>query len=336
MYITAFLMIMTFISLLFLKFDKSHKIKPFDLDATLPLRGLLAILIVFHHVGQSEAGLIPGVSWIFVSFGLQIVAVFFMISGYGLYVSYKKKGISYLDGFLGKRYSKVLPVFIALSVLCFVWMLCKGGTVASEFHRYRTGATPLPYSWFIYAIIFVYAAFYLAAKAGKTLLRTGLVFTGFLIVYVVGMKFVIGFPSYWYVSILCTAGGYFIGYFEEDIETAVERHKILFFGSVIAFLFLSFCTLCKLLALETPLTSLWLIAQALAVYVIIRALGMFNWKFLAWVGGFSLELYLVHGIFVAILFSNGARFHGISYYALSLACAIPAAWMLHKVSTFRS
>lgn len=335
MYITAFLMILTLVCLIVMLIQGRRDLKPFDLNATLPLRGLLAILIVFHHVGQTKAGYITGISWIFSNIGLQIVAVFFMISGYGLYVSFKKKGLAYLDGFLGKRYSKVLPIFIALSIFCFLFVLYKGSTVSEQFQKYITGVTPLPYSWFIYAIIYVYAAFYLAARFGKTLMNTGLLFTAFLVLYVIVMRYLIDFPSYWYLSILCTSGGYFIGYYEKTFEACIAKHRILSFGAVIAFLFISFCAMYKILSLGTPLTSLWLIAQALSVYVIIRALGMINWKFLVWVGGFSLELYLVHGIFVKMLFYNGAVCSGIGYYAISLACAIPTAWLLHHITLWK-
>jgi membrane-bound acyltransferase YfiQ involved in biofilm formation len=56
----------------------------FDVNATLPLRGLLAILIVCHHIGQHFSNIQTGI-------GTILVSMFFFISGYGLMVSYCKK-----------------------------------------------------------------------------------------------------------------------------------------------------------------------------------------------------------------------------------------------------
>lgn len=324
-------MIMTLICLILMIADKHRIIKPFDLDATLPLRGLLAILIVCHHIGQKSAGYIPGLSCIFVSMGLQIVAVFFFISGYGLFVSYKKKGEKYLQGFLKKRYSKILPVFLVLSILCIFIDLYNGHSLTHLFHRYSSGVTPLPYSWFIYAIIYVYAAFYLSALIGKNITRTGVIFTAFLFLYIIIIRFIVGFPQYWYITILCTSAGYFTAYFERDIEEYLSSHRYIFFSSVIAFLFLSFCAMCKIIVISQELTTLWLIAQAFSVYVIVRILGFINWKILALVGGFSLELYLVHGIWLIYILPHLNIFSGVALYIVALICAIPSAWVIHKI-----
>lgn len=73
----------------FIKINKKIQ-TPFDLKHTLPLRGILAMLVVFGHldtiVSPETKLLMP------LHMSSPAVAVFFFMSGYGLIVSYAKKG----------------------------------------------------------------------------------------------------------------------------------------------------------------------------------------------------------------------------------------------------
>ena len=70
-----------------------------------PLKGILAVLIVLHHLTYEIKSplLQPFHSW-----GAPIVSVFFFISGYGLMTSYKNKGKHYLSGFIKHGYNGFL------------------------------------------------------------------------------------------------------------------------------------------------------------------------------------------------------------------------------------
>lgn len=336
MYITALMMLILSLCFVLVKGDKIRELKNFDLNNTLPLRGLLAVLIVCHHLGQKSAGYIPYLSSFFVGIGMPIVAVFFMISGYGLFVSYRRKGSGYLKGFLGKRYSKILPVFIALTVLAVLLWFASGRSWENQISGYVRGETPLPYSWFIYAIIFVYAAFYASAMIGKNLMNTGLILTGFIFVYIFIMRFILGFGSWWYYTILCTSLGYYIGYFEGQVDLLFNKNKVLFFGGAVAALFLTFCAMCKLAFIRAGLTVLWLMVLAFSVYLIVRSLGMGRWKPLLLLGDISLEIYLVHGIFVTGLTNRVEPLTGIWLYVVTLAISIIAAWLIHHCQNGRT
>lgn len=78
----------------------------FDVRRTNSLRGVLAILIILHHLSSKIDILF--LKW-FHDFGAPIVSMFFFVSGYGLIKSYLKKGTAYIDGFLAKRLGKILP-----------------------------------------------------------------------------------------------------------------------------------------------------------------------------------------------------------------------------------
>lgn len=87
----------------------------FSVKDTKPLRGLLACLIVICHVSFKFDSEHYG--WPFTSFGSAIVSVFLFLSGYGLTVSFEKKGNEYLKGFIPRELKKLLPPFLIVSTI---------------------------------------------------------------------------------------------------------------------------------------------------------------------------------------------------------------------------
>lgn len=119
------------------------------------IKGICAVLIIFHHMAQKTCapwlpeqytvhGLEP-----FLQTGYLLVGVFFFCSGFGLYLSVKEKP-DYLDGFIGRHYRPIILVFIIANVCYFL--------VGNEFSSYN---------WYVYAILYLYAAFCISFKAFK-------------------------------------------------------------------------------------------------------------------------------------------------------------------------
>lgn len=98
-------------------FRRTDGLYDFNSKATLPLRGLLAIGIILHHLSLTyqfnECINVFHISPIFYfrEMGGPIVAIFFLITGYGLSKSLQIKGTSYLSGFLKKDWEKSCPNF---------------------------------------------------------------------------------------------------------------------------------------------------------------------------------------------------------------------------------
>ena len=83
-------------------------------DNTDAIRGVLSLGIVVFHVILSQ-----NVSPIFNLWGGLFVAIFLILSGYGINESYKKNG---LEGYWQKKYNKIiLPLFIFVCSYNFVW-----------------------------------------------------------------------------------------------------------------------------------------------------------------------------------------------------------------------
>ena len=126
-----------FLSLLFVwlcfAITKSKKqLGTFSVGETLPLRGLLAVGIVLHHISQRVIQAAPDVTGIsqFEYFGAPIVMVFFFMSGYGLMKSLQVKGMAYLDGFFKSRMTKVAFPLVLCSLANSVVNRCiLGGAI---------------------------------------------------------------------------------------------------------------------------------------------------------------------------------------------------------------
>ena len=130
----------------------------FSRDKMLPLKAILAVLIVADHLTFhiSADWIQPMRKW-----GTPIVSLFLFVSGYGLLKSYLSKGSAYLTHFLKNRILKVIvPALVAYLIYCLIcwrhhdWSL--------EISRLFVNGEPLlPYSWFVEVIVLLYLGFWI-------------------------------------------------------------------------------------------------------------------------------------------------------------------------------
>lgn len=285
----------------------------FDANATMPLRGLLAIMIVIHHIslnyGFDERILEFHISpfYYFKSVGAPVVATFFFISGYGLAKSLKIKGHRYLHGFLRKRLNKILPEFLILTALVVIVSHLFGETSAFESLKMMArGETPLPFSWFMYVIMYVYIAFYFSALFMKSDCKyTGVTFIIMLALYALVVKH-IGFGSWWYLTIPAVPIGYYTAFYESKIDVLLSHRYII--------VLLCGITLIYAFVMENIPGSQTVGALLFAclVYLCSRLAYIKYNRQLMVLGGLSLYIYLVHGIVLQI----SSKFGFYSYAAV--------------------
>ena len=103
---------------------KEWQDNPFSLETSKAVQGFAAICIILHHLSQELAEK-AGVLGDFEDLGVLFVGIFFFFSGYGLYTSLKTKE-NYLKGFLKKRLVTVLVPFFTCNSL-FVASICVEG-----------------------------------------------------------------------------------------------------------------------------------------------------------------------------------------------------------------
>lgn len=268
----------------------------FDSKATVPLRGLLAIGIILHHLSKSfmfdECIGAVHVSpvYYFTGMGAPIVAAFFFITGFGLAKSLQTKGTSYLSGFLKKRLGKIMPEFLIFTVLVLLFSDLTGTVSLSEAaHKMATGYPPLLNSWFMYAIVYVYLAFYLSALISTSdCLRTGIVLSLFIALYC-GVVIALKWGGWWYLSIPAVSIGYFTALYENKITKILSvRYMPVCIGA---------CAVIYALMLGHIPGSRIMAALLFAVltYVCMRLYSIRTSSVLVILGELSLYIYLVHG-----------------------------------------
>lgn len=268
----------------------------FDTKSTAPLRGILAVLIIFHHISQrydfSECigPLHISPIYYFQSMGAPIVAVFFFLTGYGLMKSLQIKGKMYLKGFIPRRLGKILPEFIILTLGMVFILEYNGHPTIETIERMKSGNPPLPFSWFMYVIVYVYLSFYLSAKLSRC--NLALTEIGFIVLMVLNIIIVrvLGWGSWWSVSTPSVVLGSCIALYEKRITNILFQPLVLWIlvlSAVSLVLFMPHIPVGVFVAIQL---------MALLVYMCMRLYGMKAYPILIWLGGISLNIYLIHGI----------------------------------------
>lgn len=300
----------------------------FSKDATLPLRGFLALFIVLHHISLRLVYLKPdGYLLDFAEFGgwgEPIVSVFFFMSGYGIIKSYQKKGKSYLDGFLrGRLFRIVVPyiicciLYIPFNNIAFSSILC--------LETWKADCPLLPSSWFVIAIFVEYFSFYFTAKIFSEVKNT-IISTYFFSFVLVFVLICFDFRSWWWKDLICFNLGMSISFHEEYLRgLLLNKRMILLLGGLLLFV------------LNLP--GLINISSNFLFPIRVFLLPIFVWQLvcctkysknslLKWLGNISYEIYLVHTA-ILICFYNLVGVNSFLLIILTYTFTIISAFLLN-------
>lgn len=159
--------------------------EPLSLDTSKCIQGFAAVAIIFHHMTQDLGPAAQPLTFLY-ECGVLFVGIFFFFSGYGLYTSLKTKP-DYLKGFLKKRFVTILVPFYVCNFI-FVTAACIGGArfEGKEIFYVLSGWTLLnTHMWYIVEIAILYIAFFVLYRLVKN--RT--VATVIMSAFVLGMMY---------------------------------------------------------------------------------------------------------------------------------------------------
>lgn len=338
LFITLLLIAASTIAVLQAKLAKgTFIIKDFNVERTLPLRGILALLIVTHHLSQQVASQDIPIFKEFVVWGAVVVGMFFFITGYGLMVSYMKKGTAYIDNFLTRRFFKLLPPFIVAMIGYVAAMaIFADRSIVAQFAGLLYGSTPLPHSWYVWAVILFYLLFYVSAKLFKQVSKIIIALWILSTLYFITLKY-IGWGSWWYISIYALNIGLTFAYYEHRIKAFLEKRPkwIALVSAILAVGLCAVPSIAWLLQLRYVkfvgvLAIYWLapLLVVLAIYV----MGMVQNKSLNFLGRYSYEIYLMQGFWIVGLHPLSSNW--ILYAAATYIGTIFSGWLLNRICTF--
>lgn len=302
-----------------------------SMDDSNSLRGMLSVFIVLHHLAILTGA---GYSAYFVKrIGHLIVAAFLAMSGYGILYSYRSSGCS-VKGFWQKRLFRLIIPYLVISVVyAFVRSaLGEEVTVSSFFLSFVNGKTMVKYSWYIIATLVFYAMFWLSAKLIKENIPL-LIMTVWLLatVYIFAMM-KLDYDEYWYNVVWAFPLGMLWQYAYGHIARALKKHTwawllmlLMMFG--VFYLSSSYLYVTKLGGL--------LITGCLFAVFIMAAMFKLSWgkrnPVLGFLGKISLEIYMLHGLFVLIFSKVEWLFERpLALGAAVLVCTVLAAWLVNR------
>lgn len=317
-------------------------------------------MIMLHHLGQRVSA-----SWVpelyrkhglepFVPIGYLLVSFFFFCSGYGLIKSMKSKE-HYFRGFLVRRLNRILLVFVITELIYF------GVRVKQNALQFPLN----PYSWFVYSIIILYIGFYLIyRKENKYSL---LLMAGWILIYSF-VCFILVKGNWWYNAAPAFLLGIYMAGKEEKEKEEKDNH-----GPKITAIILSACVFIITFIVSENAISIYraldihnytVINTAIVLIQIISCCSfslfiyLLTLKFkdrsekgnektgeikrenilhtiLSFYGSFTLEFYLIHGLFVQMFshhFMNDSN--KAVYYIKNVPVYVIVVFVLSTVSAF--
>jgi len=342
-----------------------------SLSQTKILLGIQAFFIPLHHMAQKtcapwhpEEYMVHGLDP-FLSVGHLLVSVFLFCSGLGLYKSFKNKK-DYLNSFFRKR---VLPLVVAFYFSEFIYLVVRflmGEKMQiKDVIWYLSGLHMANMNcWYIIIIIFFYIFFYLAFRFCK---KDGAAIAIMFIISVIYAVFgaFLGHPEgwwmrgeWWYNSIILFPIGLLFAKYEETVTQFFKKSycillPVAVIGTIVSYVITQLAmdvwwgyygeywgdphmVLHRILCCGTQ----WVLCVFYVAlhFLLLMKLRVGN-RILKFLGGITLELYLMHGMFVELFGYDFLEEAPSIYYIRSVplyvvvvfACSFPLALLFRKL-----
>lgn len=267
------------------------------------LRGIFAILVVFHHLHQYTE-LLSGeyIGTILQTLGFLCVAMFFFFSGYGLMFSSDKE--NYINSFLKKRFVPLYLFYVILIILYGLWTLLLEKQLSFQrvVRSFLFGGTIVTNGWYMQATFIAYLLFYFCFKIFK---KKQIKIASFGIAIIVYSVFCILFNLniFWYQTIPCMLLGMVFCYKKNTIDVLLKRHSWLIL--ILNAILFSGCFLLSILSnidvIFNVLYTLFFVCFAITLSYILYNTPIIKNKFFELCGRYSLEIYVSHGFFLRLI-----------------------------------
>lgn len=314
--------------------------------------GFFAVCIVLHHLVQQIGAENAGILSLLEDMGVCFVGFYFFFSGYGLIQSYHGKQ-DYLKGFFKKRLPAILIPFYVCIMVFLVYELCSGKKYGvMECLAFLSGISLLNgHMWYIIEIFFLYLFFWISFRFCKKekyacICMFSICFLMVMISLFLGHDNKWFHGEWWYNTTMLFPLGMLFARYEKNILSFVRKYYIPVFVLIASvYVILMKATLwmlehygywteyagrtgmngymdkLKTLSLQLPMVIVF-------VFLIIlmgQKVKCSN-AVLRFLGEISLELYLIHNLFIGIFSKISQK---TIYFTVVLLSSIAAAALLH-------
>ena len=243
--------------------------------------------------------------------------MFLFYSGYGIFVSIRNKGISYVKKIPVNRALKVLLHF-DIAVIIYIIMQFMRGHVYS-FKKLVLSLigwdTVGNSNWYIFAMLILYLITWLTFMAFEDRPIEALI--GVTILSILAMYFLSIFKEgYWYNTILCYPAGMWFAFGKDKLEERWKNKKIYIWSfCVILLVFI----MCYRIRTNIIWYSVWGLAFSFGIVMFTMKVEMKN-RILEWTGCHLFGLYIMQRIPMILL--QHTAFAEKYVYGYALACLI--------------
>ena len=301
-----------------------------DKSATDWLRGIAVLIVLIHHAVQKSGSFL--FLYPFSVLGFGSVAVFFVLSGYGLGMQYKNKA-NYLRGFIPGKVSRMYIVFWIAYVLTSIGYLFQpnGCDIALIIHNCLTLSIVHTPTWYIKVQAFLYILFYLVYISRFTF-RFKLVLVYLLCTVYAGVCIWLGVQQYWYFTILWFPIGLTIAFYKEQIEKVFKKGALL----ITVLSGAAMCVVTLIIFFMGYMGHPVLMEGTITAAFVLFLLGLsyqirFTSRWIIEIGKRSLELYLVHSMLLS-MYPAYWTMDSLSQYIVFLGVSIAVAIIVRVLS----
>ena len=305
--------------------------------STKSLKGLLALLIIFHHISQK---ITTGENFSnFEYMGRYIVALFFFLSGYGLYFQYSNNA-TYMENFLKKRLVRIFIPFFVFIVIYVIYRATLGEVVNVDFFLsfWEDHSNIIYNGWFINSIIVLYVIFYISFKSKDT--KIAVFKLVFLTLVYIFWKAYQDHGDWEYVSIMAFLLGIFWMKYRVSIDKFIEKKYFIFLisFSILMYVFRHYEDIMKDIGITNRYVYYGIVGNLCTMVFVVYFLLLtnklnFSNKYLDFLGDISFEIYMIHGLVMHYLgkFFVSSGVNDVLYTIVVLFVSIVFAYYIKKL-----
>ena len=305
--------------------------------STKSLKGLLALFIIFHHVSQK---ITTGENFSnFEYMGRYIVALFFFLSGYGLYFQYSNN-VNYMENFLRKRLSRIFIPFYVFIVIYVFYRSTLGEVVSLDFFLsfWKDHSNIVYNGWFVNSIIVLYIIFYVSFKKKDS--KTSFYMLTFLTLVYIFWKAYQNHGDWEYVSIMASLLGVFWMKNRISIDKFIEKNYFVFLVSfsILMYVFRHYEAIMKNIGLTNKYVYYGIVGNLCTMVFVVYFLLLtnklnFSNKYLDYLGDISFEIYMIHGLIMHYFgkFFVSSRVNDVIYTIVVFLASIISAYYIKKL-----